>query len=286
MSKKIYEALHWASSFLEKNNREEHAGELLMRHFTGMTRTQLFANIREDLAPSVWEQFQKAVNDHVLGVPVQYIIGSEEFYGRSFIVNEAVLIPRPETEELVLGILNRMKRKFGTDRTLDAIDVGTGSGAIAISLKLEYPALNMTATDIAADSLLVAETNAKRLGASVDFFQGDLLKPMIEQGRRFDVVVSNPPYIPLADRSWMSEVVTEHEPHRALFAGEDGLDFYRRFMEELPQVVKSQALIGFEIGHGQGEAVAKLLQTTFNRASVELVHDINGKERMVFADIF
>ncbi len=285
MSKKIFEALFWASSFLKKNNRDENAGELLLRHFTGMSRSQLFANIRESLEPSLWLRFEKAVHEHVKGMPIQYMIGSEEFYGRTFIVNESVLIPRPETEELVFGMLQRIKAKFGGQKALDVIDVGTGSGAIAITLKLENPALNVTATDIAEESLRTAELNAERLGAQVSFFQGDLLKSMMEQNRKFDVVISNPPYIPDGDIEWMSEVVTEHEPHRALFAGEDGLDFYRRFMDELPQVVKDQALIGFEIGAGQGPAVAGLLQKAFPGAAVEIVNDINGKDRMVFADI-
>jgi release factor glutamine methyltransferase len=279
MSKKIYEALKWASSFLEKKNRDQNAGELLLRHFSGMSRTMLYANMREELDPAILEQFEKAIHEHLEGTPIQYIIGSEEFYGRTFIVNESVLIPRPETEELVLGILQRIKR----ETPLDVIDVGTGSGAIAVSLKLENPSLQVTATDISADSLSVAKENANRLVAEIEFCQGDLLKPMIEQKRKFDVVISNPPYIPLIDKTWMSEVVTEHEPHRALFAGEDGLDFYRRFMEELPLVVKAQALIGFEIGAGQGIRVAELLKNTFPGAKVEIVNDINGKDRMVFA---
>jgi release factor glutamine methyltransferase len=278
MSKKVFEALQWASSFLKEAGREEHAGELLLRHVTGMSRAQLFANVRDDLPQGQWEQFDKAVREHSQGTPVQYITGTEEFYGRSFMVNEEVLIPRPETEELVYETLKRIEK-----RPLKVVDIGTGSGAIAISLKLEQPTLTVFASDIAAESLEVAKENARRHGAEVEFVHGDLLQPF--RGGNFDVVISNPPYIPVSDIETMSVVVTEHEPHRALFAGEDGLDFYRRFMEELPEVLAPVALVGFEIGAGQGEAVADLFRKAFKNVKVEVVNDINGKDRMVFAEI-
>lgn len=283
MSKKIYEALNWASSFLKNAGRDENAGELLLRHYNKMSRSQLFANLREDLSREVWVSFEKAVYEHEKGTPIQYIMGYEEFYGRPFIVNESVLIPRPETEELVLEMTRRIRNKFPHQTEINVVDIGTGSGAIAVSLKLENPFLNVMASDISEDSLAVAKENADRLGADVKFVQGDLLTPFMD--KKLDVVVSNPPYIPISDKAFMSEVVTEHEPHRALFAGRDGLDFYRRFMKELPLVLKKEAIVGFEVGAGQSEAVSELFKNSFSNVKVEVVHDINGKDRMVFAEI-
>jgi release factor glutamine methyltransferase len=282
MCKKVFEALNWASSFLKEADREEFAGELLLRHVTGMTRTQLFASMRDELPEEQLMAFRASVKEHAAGRPVQYIIGHEEFYGRKFLVNEEVLIPRPETEELVDGAINRIRKMFGSPEGLQLADIGTGSGAIAITMKLELPGLGVTATDIAADSLKVAQKNALALGANIIFIQGDLLEPFIASGRKLDVLLSNPPYIPDNDKSWMSDVVTEHEPHRALFAGADGLDFYRRFMEQLPMVLNNRSLVGFEIGAGQGEAVAELVRRTFPQGTVEVVQDINGRDRMVY----
>jgi release factor glutamine methyltransferase len=282
---KMYEALNWASSFLKEHNREEFAGELLLRHYSGLSRTSMLMKMRDDLDGEVWTEFQSAVKRHAEGEPIQYIIGSEEFYGRRFEVNEHVLIPRPETEELVHGTLQRLERLFPESGQLDLVDIGTGSGAISVSLKLEKPELKVSAVDLSEDALDVARKNASQLGADIEFFHGDLLQPLILQGKKVDAVISNPPYIPIADQAWMSDIVTEHEPHMALFAGEDGLDLYRRFMDELPLVLKEKALVGFEIGAGQGEAVRGLLEKTFPHARVEVVFDINGKDRMVFAEM-
>ncbi|MFJ8267812.1 peptide chain release factor N(5)-glutamine methyltransferase [Peribacillus asahii] len=281
--RKVYEALNWASSFLKEYSRDANAGELLLQHILQMSRSQLFASLRGELSGDAFTAFEKAVKQHAEGMPIQYIIGSEEFYGRTFLVNEEVLIPRPETEELVYHTLRKIQSMFPKGKEVELVDVGTGSGAIAITMKLEEPRIQVTATDIASPSLQVAKRNAQALEADVQFIQGDLLQPFIEAGQQFDVLLSNPPYIPDADMMEMSEVVTEHEPHRALFAGVDGLDFYRRFMEELPSVMRIPGLIGFEVGAGQGERVAELLRGAFSQAEVSVEYDINGKDRMVFA---
>ena len=283
---KVYEALNWASSFLKKNDRDENAGELLLRHHMKLDRSQLFSRMQEMMPMEMQSSFIFNVHKHVAGIPVQYLMGKEEFYGRSFFVSEEVLIPRPETEELVVGVLDRVKKHFGSgSEKLSVVDVGTGSGAIAITLALENSRLDVKATDIAGESLEVAMDNAEALAAEVEFLQGDLLLPFIEQDIKVDVVVSNPPYIPQKEYEGLSTVVKDFEPYRALVGGISGLEFYERFMDELPKVLKECAIVAFEVGMGQGEDVKVLLEKTFPGAKVEVVLDINGKDRMVFAEI-
>ncbi|RBP04803.1 peptide chain release factor N(5)-glutamine methyltransferase [Rossellomorea aquimaris] len=281
----IFEALKWASSFLVENDRDENVGEIYLRHVVGMSRSQLLAEQRRSVPLEKWEEFQDGIRRHVGGVPIQHIIGVEEFYGREFVVNEHVLIPRPETEELIYYGLQKMKGLFNVaDTPLQAADVGTGSGAIAITLKLEadrFP-LDMMAVDISREALAVARENSEKLGAEIRFFEGDLLQPLMKEGVKLDILLSNPPYIPLTDRETLSDVVIEHEPELALFGGEDGYDLYKRFMDELPLVMKEKCLIGFEVGVGQGEIVADMLRATFPDAETVVIHDINGKDRMVF----
>jgi len=281
---KVYEALNWASSYLKKHQKDENAGEIILRSLLDVSRSQLFANAHSELTGPIKETFMQMVQDHVeKGVPIQYLLGFEEFYGRKFFVNHDVLIPRPETEELVLGVIERLPNK----KSLTVLDVGTGSGAIAITLKLEVPDLNMTASDISLGALNVAKRNAENLGANISFVHGDLLQPFILKKERFSVIVSNPPYIPIKDRDLMSETVKDYEPEGALFAGEDGLDCYRKIAQQLPFVVEAESLVALEIGAGQGRAVASLLTEAFMNGEIktEILHDINGKERMVFANI-
>ncbi|MRX71084.1 peptide chain release factor N(5)-glutamine methyltransferase [Bacillus lacus] len=279
---KIYEALKWASSLLEEAQRDQNAGELLLRHHANMSRTKLLADLRSDLDESVLQAFQKDVKEHISGVPVQHLTGYEEFYGRTFLVNKEVLIPRPETEELIVGILERAAALF-SEKPVSAADIGTGSGAIAITLMLEKKNWKVSAVDIAESSLKVAEENAEKLGATVNFMHGDLLEPLKEAGTTVNIIVSNPPYIPDEEVDTLSPTVKDHEPRRALAGGRDGLDFYRRLAKDIPFVLaEGPFLIGFEIGAGQGEAVKAIMEQAFPGKTVEVVFDINGKDRFVY----
>lgn len=279
----VYEALNWASSFLKEAGRDENAGELLLRHHLEMDRATLLSNLRLVLSEKQILAFQADVKKHAEGQPVQYLIGYEEFYGRRFIVNKEVLIPRPETEELVEGILQRASQHFDGEQKLNVVDVGTGSGAIAITLALENPKFCVSAVDIAEESLQVAQQNSRELHAEVEWLHGDLLEPV---KNKIDILVSNPPYIPDWEIETLSPVVKDHEPMRALAGGEDGLDFYRRLINDMISLLYPKALIAFEIGAGQGKDVKALLEQALpTKAKVEVVYDINGKDRMVFATI-
>ncbi|MBE3571092.1 MAG: peptide chain release factor N(5)-glutamine methyltransferase [Bacillales bacterium] len=282
---RIYEALNWASSFLKEHKRDQNAGEILLMNVVKMDRAKLLANLKTDLSRKEQEQFVDWVLRHSEGVPVQYLVGSEEFFGRTFAVNENVLIPRPETEELVYHALKRMAVLFDDQKGLTIADIGTGSGAIAITVKLEMPDCTVYGVDISRPALNVAAQNGAHLGADVHWLEGDLLTPFIDKGVKLDVILSNPPYIPLVEKDLLADVVKDHEPELALFGGQDGLDVYRRFCTQLPLVLKERALVGFEVGAGQGKAVADMLKKVFPEGDVQVVFDINGKDRMVFMEL-
>lgn len=276
------EALDWASSFLVDNGREETAARIVMQHVLGTTYSAVMLHLQDTLTFEQSERFEKLIEEHASGRPVQYCIGSEEFYGRTFIVDESVLIPRPETEELVLATTNRIGQLF-ENKTLKLADIGTGSGAIAISMKLECPELTVVATDVSVAALATAQKNAQLLAAHIDFRLGDLTAPLV--GEKFDIVLSNPPYIAFEEAKDMSSIVLEHEPHSALFAEEDGLVLYRKLAQQLPALMNKPALIGLEIGYTQGEQVAEFFKESFPQASITVEKDINGKPRMVFCEI-
>lgn len=280
--KNVMEALDWASSFLVDNGREETAARIVMQHVLGTTYSGVMLHLQDTLTVEQSERFEKLIEEHASGRPVQYCIGSEEFYGRTFIVDESVLIPRPETEELVLATTNRIGKIF-PNKALKLADIGTGSGAIAISMKLECPELTVVATDLSAAALATAQKNAQLLAADVDFRLGDLTAPLV--GEKFDIVLSNPPYIAFEEAKDMSSIVLEHEPHSALFAEEDGLVLYRKLAQQLPALMNKPALIGLEIGYTQGEQVAEFFKESFPQASITVEKDINGKPRMVFCEI-
>ena len=283
MRNTVYEALNRASSFLIEKGRDENAARLLLQYILQTNYSGLMMRMQDELTEAEQQQLNDYVEAHAAGRPVQYIIGQEEFYGRIFAVDESVLIPRPETEELIVCAMQHMTQLFGQQAQLDLADIGTGSGAIAVTMKKEWPNLNVTATDISAVALATAQRNAATNDADISFVQGDLTAPIAHQ--KWDVVLSNPPYIAFDEKRDMSDVVLEHEPHSALFAEEDGLILYRKLAENLPDLMKTPGFIAMEIGYKQGPAVKEMFTKAFPTAEVEVVQDINGKDRIVYCKI-
>lgn len=283
MRNTVYEALNGASSFLIEKGRDENAARLLLQHILQTNYSGLMMRMQDEVTPEQQQQLNEFVAAHAAGRPVQYIIGQEEFYGRVFQVDESVLIPRPETEELIVSAVQHMTNLFGTGAQLDLADIGTGSGAIAVTMKKEWPQANVTATDISEVALETAKRNAAANDADIQFLLGDLTTPIAN--KKWDVVLSNPPYIAFDEKKDMSDVVLEHEPHSALFAEEDGLILYRKLAENLPALMKTPGFIGLEIGYLQGLAVQNMFKKAFPTAIVEVVKDINGKDRIVTCKI-
>jgi release factor glutamine methyltransferase len=244
--------------------------EVLLAHAIGCGRSWLFAHSDEELSELWWIHFGRYLHQRLEGMPTQYITGRQEFFGRDFRVTPDVLIPRPETEHLIETAL-----KYGAAR---ALDIGTGSGAIAITLALETGA-RMTATDISAAALGVARSNALRLTALVDFLQCDLGSAL--RDRTFDLVVSNPPYVPETDRATLEREVRDHEPELALFAGADGLAVYARLIPEAARLLKPGGRLILELGDRSLDPVRRMFDGSWR--DFEVIPDLAQVPRVLSA---
>lgn len=242
----------------------------------------LYLDIDQPMKEEIYDLFISGMERMMNHEPMNYVLGYSYFYGYRFKVNEGVLIPRPETEELVGLILNRYDAYFsGKEATL--FDVGTGSGAIAIALKKEEPSLKIYASDISMDALKVAKENAEQNECQVGFLEGSMLDPFIEAGLKADILVSNPPYIKTGET--IEDSVYDFEPHVALFGGEDGLKFYRELLEKAHLVLKENGLIFFEMGYDLRQSLSALVKQYFPSGEVEVYKDINGKDRMMMVKL-
>ena len=276
--KTVGELLKWAETFALENGKEDSAVKLLLMHVTGKASYEILADLKMLVPTSQIEKFQESVRDYVnKNIPVQHIMGYETFLGYQFIVSDEVLIPRFETEELVAAVLSAYDEVFG-QANVKVVDVGTGSGAIGITLALEEPKMAVTATEISEKALLVAQQNAANLNAELTFYQGDMLEPLINRALTFDILVSNPPYIPLTED--VDPAVKDHEPHVALFGGVDGLKFYRQILKEAHLVLHPKNIIAFEHAYNHKAAMAALVKQYFPAARFETLKDINGKDRI------
>ena len=250
--------------------------ETLLLHLLKQNRAWLLGHSDNAVSRDKQDSFAASIARRQVGEPIQYITGEAEFFGLPFAVAPGVLIPRPETEHLVEEVV-RLAGAFTEPRIAD---IGTGSGAIAVALAHSLPQAHIIATDLSSQVLAIAQQNAVRNNVEdrIEFFEGDLLTPLA--GQSFHIIASNPPYVPLADRESLSVEVREHEPHAALFAGDDGLSIYRRLIPEARKLLVPGGWLVMEIGYGQQPAIEEMMLAN-KYESVHFIADYQGIPRVV-----
>jgi release factor glutamine methyltransferase len=258
---------------LQRISNPRLCAEVLLSHFLNVDRSYLYAHDDRILTDAEYDALENGVYDRINGVPVQYIVGHQEFYGRDFIVNRSVLIPRPETEYIVDSVL-----ELKPESAAKIIDVGTGSGCIGVTLAFELPNANVFAADISEAALTVAKQNAAALGALVRFVCMDLLDAI---SGTFDFVVSNPPYVRRGDFDRLQREVREHEPQVALFSPEGETEIYRRLIRDAARVLRPGGYLICEIGYAMEDAVLELLRDDWERLPTK--RDLQGIPRTVIA---
>lgn len=253
-----------------------HEVNMLLSHILGYDNLELSLHLDKQVQLEDVNRYKLMLKMVVDNYPIQYVLGNVNFYGREFIVNENVLIPRFETEELVENTLNYIKRLF-PNQEINIVDLGCGSGNIGITLKKELNNTKVTCVDISESALSVAQENAKRLGADVTFFKSDMLDNI---NGKFNVIISNPPYISRDEE--IEEIVMNHEPHLALFAGDEGLYFYDKILSTCKKNLNDKFLIAFEIGMTQKENIIQLANKYFSNIKLDAKKDLSDKDRMIF----
>jgi release factor glutamine methyltransferase len=271
----IGQAVHQGTTLLEQGGvfAPRLTAEVLLAHAIGCERSWLYAHSDEALRELWWIHYGRYLHQRLEGKPTQYITGKQEFYGREFSVSPAVLIPRPETEHVVESALRRLEVRPGP-----VVDVGTGSGAIAVTIALEAGILTY-ATDLSHEALGVAAKNARQLDAAVRFCCCDLISPV--RDRSMQVVVSNPPYVPESDQSVLQREVVAYEPHLALFGGSDGMAIFRSLIGDAARVLMPGGWLIMEVAYNAGERVRALLEPQWAEIAIET--DLAGLPRVVSA---
>ncbi|WP_303105564.1 peptide chain release factor N(5)-glutamine methyltransferase [uncultured Mitsuokella sp.] len=278
--------LKWTEGYFADKGLESPRldAEVLLSHVLKKQRIYLYVHFDEPLQPEELAAYREMVKKRVMHVPVAYILGEREFMGLTFKVTPDTLIPRPDTEILVQAAIDRLKAMSASDDTaLHIADIGTGTGAICLSVLHYLPQATAETVDISPAARAVAEENAEQLGLAdrITFHTGDLLAPLA--GRTFAAILSNPPYIPEADIGTLAPEVRTKEPHTALSGGADGLDFYRRLAAEAPQMLAPNGFLAFEVGIHQAQDVAALAKANPLIGKTEILPDYAGIDRVVVA---
>nr|WP_240978827.1 peptide chain release factor N(5)-glutamine methyltransferase [Longimicrobium terrae] len=258
--------------------------ELLLAGMLGLKRLDLYLQHDRPLTPEELDEFRSRLRRRARREPLQYIDGTAAFRDLVLHVDGRVLIPRPETEVLVQHVLDWAAKRAGEERALSAVDLGTGSGAIALALATEGPFRRVVATDVDRDTLRAARDNHGRTApeSPVEFRPGDLWRAVGDE--RFDVVVSNPPYIGEDERAAMDTEVVDWEPAGALFAGPDGLRVIRPLVAGAADHLEEGGLLALEMGAAQGAAVCRLIEQTNAFGPARVLPDLAGRDRVVLAE--
>ena len=253
---------------------------MLIEEVSGWNRTQQILHQNTAFNQAQVDEIEKYTEQLICGKPIQYILGKAWFMGQNFIVNENVLIPRPETEELVEWIISYANIK---NKTLSILDIGTGSGCISIALKMALPHCEVSALDISKEALKVAQLNANNLNVSIQWMEQNILDTVALENA-YDIIVCNPPYVPIREKESMQKQVVNFEPSLALFVpDEDPLIFYRTIAKIAKQSLSKNGQLFFEIHYDQGNAILTLLNELNFHA--ELRQDSFGKDRMIRASL-
>ncbi|MBX6311715.1 MAG: peptide chain release factor N(5)-glutamine methyltransferase [Isosphaeraceae bacterium] len=274
--------LTWTADFLKRKGSESPRldAEVLLAEVLGWQRVQLYTHFEEEVGERARAQFRDLVRRRAEGCPVAYLVGRKEFFSLPLTVSPAVLIPRPDTETVVVTFLELFKGHPGPL----ALDIGTGSGCIAIACTSQHKTARFLATDISAEALAVAEANARKLGVAdrIAFHQGDLYEPIAEAGP-FDAILSNPPYIPTDVVPTLEPGVRDYEPHTALDGGSDGLRVVARLIEGAPARLKPGGYLILEIGTAQEEPVRALIAARPELKLAPTIRDAANHPRVVQA---
>jgi len=274
----ILKIIKAAEERLIQNDIPESYAKYVMNELLLEQNRNLYLEMNSELDEKTLEKFNSIMDKLCEDMPLAYAMGVQYFYGYPIEVNSDVLIPRFETEELVLNVIQEIDEHF-SDQAITVFDVGTGSGAIACALKAECPNISMFASDISEDALKQAQRNADNIKVQVEFYQGDMLQPFIDHSIKADVIVCNPPYIPSGEE--VENSVKAYEPHLALFGGEDGLKFYRSVLSNAKYVLNEKNILAFEMGWNQGKTLSDLARSYFPEGDIRVIKDMQGKDRIL-----
>jgi len=284
----VLELLNWSTHCLEKNQIENSRlnAELLLARSLDLSREGLYMNLRGPLQKGDKEAFERLIQRRISGEPLQYILEHQEFWSIDLKVDPRVLIPRPETELLVEQSL-RILSESPFKRKPFILEIGTGSGAIAIAMAKERKNVFLVATDLSREAILLAKENARSAGvqSQIEFVSGDLFEPFCVSKKQglFDLILSNPPYLHRHEIQTLAKEVKDYEPMIALDGGEDGLEFYRRIISRVPFYLRPGGWLLLEVGQGQNPRVTELMEETGYFFHPESVPDLAGIERVVKA---